>query len=88
MVEITGATEPIGVTTPPTKEYSDHKNKDKANVTELLQKEKDRQPSHFYIKDEIPDRRGYKLRERICRKIFPSDTSTDNLLLMPHCMDQ
>ena len=88
MADLTGATEPLGVTTPHTKEDINQDEEDDVKVTKLLQKEKNRQSAYFDIDKDLPKRRGYNLQERIRREISPSDSSTNDLLLVQHCMDQ
>ena len=57
-------------------------------MTKRRQKEKYRRYIYFEVKKELPDRCGYRLQDRIRRKVSPSDDSTNVLLLLQHCMDQ
>ena len=69
-------------------EYSNQKDKDYANVTKRLQKEKNRRSAYFDINEYLPERRGYRLRDRNRREISLCENSTDNLLLLQNYMEQ
>ena len=44
--------------------------------------------AYFDVNEDPPERRGYRLRDRIRCEIFPSDTSTDDMLLLQNFMEQ
>ena len=57
-------------------------------MTDRRQTEKDCQSAYFDIDEDLPECRGYRLQERIRRKISPIDTSTNDLLILQHYVEQ